>query len=224
MVAVTLGRARLAHRARCGSRPGDPALRTTLEQHVQSPAVRGVRHIVALASRPGDQPDRSTRLDVVAGMALGVRADARRVRPRVRPAGLPGPGSGCGRVDPLHPGVRVVVEHGLMPADQDPPALRRWRSGLSSLAALDQVDIKVSGLAMFDHQWTPATIEPFVAEILRSIPDRHGSCSAATSRLMPCTVPTRRPGTRSTNCWQPSRGVSETPWNSPPPERAYRRI
>jgi len=43
---------------------------------------------------------------------------------------------------------------------------RAWREGLRLLAACGNVAVKVSGLAMFDHQWTVESLRPYVLETI----------------------------------------------------------
>ncbi len=41
---------------------------------------------------------------------------------------------------------------------------RQWRHGLRDLAARNNVALKISGLSMFDHQWTLESFRPYVLE------------------------------------------------------------
>ncbi len=65
-----------------------------------------------------------------------------------------------------HPDIPVVLDHGGMPVDRAPEDIARWREGLSQLAAVPHVAIKISGLGMCDHQWTTDSIRPFVLTII----------------------------------------------------------
>jgi predicted TIM-barrel fold metal-dependent hydrolase len=64
--------------------------------------------------------------------------------------------------------VTVVLSHAGMPLRKDEETLRLWKSGLRALAANDQVIVKLSGLGMFDHEWTATSIRPFIEEALDS--------------------------------------------------------
>jgi predicted TIM-barrel fold metal-dependent hydrolase len=64
--------------------------------------------------------------------------------------------------------VTVVLSHTGVPLRKDEETLRLWKSGLRALAANDQVIVKLSGLGMFDHEWTAASIRPFIEEALDS--------------------------------------------------------
>lgn len=48
------------------------------------------------------------------------------------------------------PDVAVVVSHAGSPWDRSPEGLRAWKASLAHLAALEQVEIKISGIGMFD--------------------------------------------------------------------------
>ncbi|SDD50330.1 amidohydrolase family protein [Paraburkholderia lycopersici] len=62
-----------------------------------------------------------------------------------------------------HPGIQFVVNHAGMFVDRDSPAgYRAWREGLCALAACQNVAIKISGLAMFDHEWSVESLRPYV--------------------------------------------------------------
>jgi predicted TIM-barrel fold metal-dependent hydrolase len=52
------------------------------------------------------------------------------------------------------PGLRVALCHCGSPWDQSSAGLTSWREGLSRLAELPDVFCKISGLSMFNHNWT----------------------------------------------------------------------
>lgn len=70
-----------------------------------------------------------------------------------------------------YPKIPVVISHAGSPWDQSEEGICAWREGLSLLASLDQVYIKVSGLGMFDH----ALHEERVGLIIRTILELFGS-------------------------------------------------
>lgn len=57
---------------------------------------------------------------------------------------------------------RVALCHCGSPWDQSTQGLRAWRAGIDLLAQLPNVVCKISGLGMFDHQWTVDSIRPIV--------------------------------------------------------------
>ena len=60
------------------------------------------------------------------------------------------------------PDTRVALCHCGSPWDQTDAGLESWRRGLRLLASLPNVYCKVSGLGMFDHDWTIDSIRPIV--------------------------------------------------------------
>ena len=60
------------------------------------------------------------------------------------------------------PDTQVALCHCGSPWDQTASGLRKWREGLRLLAALPNVYCKISGLGMFDHDWTVDSIRPIV--------------------------------------------------------------
>ncbi|MFP6560016.1 amidohydrolase [Paraburkholderia sp. B3] len=66
-----------------------------------------------------------------------------------------------------HPDIALIVNHAGMFVDRNSVAgYRAWRDGLRALAACPNVTVKISGLAMFDHQWTVESLRPYVLETL----------------------------------------------------------
>jgi predicted TIM-barrel fold metal-dependent hydrolase len=56
------------------------------------------------------------------------------------------------------PGLRVALCHCGSPWDQTVPGLANWRAGLRRLAMNPDVVCKISGLSMFNHNWTVADL------------------------------------------------------------------
>lgn len=66
-----------------------------------------------------------------------------------------------------NPDVPFIINHGGMFVDRNSVAgWRQWRDGLRQLAACDNVAVKVSGFAMFDHRWTVESFRPYVLETI----------------------------------------------------------
>jgi predicted TIM-barrel fold metal-dependent hydrolase len=60
-----------------------------------------------------------------------------------------------------------IINHGGMFVDRDSPqGYREWRQGLRQLAARPNTALKLSGFAMFDHQWTLESLRPYVLEAI----------------------------------------------------------
>ena len=62
----------------------------------------------------------------------------------------------------MAPDTQVALCHCGSPWDQSATGLASWRDGLRLLASLPNVVCKVSGLGMFDHDWTVESIRPIV--------------------------------------------------------------
>lgn len=78
-----------------------------------------------------------------------------------------------------HPDTRFVLCHTGQPAQSSPEYVAGWRTGLETLAQYPNLDIKISGLGMFDREWTVDSIRPFVLDTI----DRFGPerCLFATN-------------------------------------------
>ena len=60
------------------------------------------------------------------------------------------------------PGLRVALCHCGSPWEQTSAGLASWRAGLQRLARNPDVYCKISGLSMFNHDWTVADLRPIV--------------------------------------------------------------
>jgi predicted TIM-barrel fold metal-dependent hydrolase len=66
-----------------------------------------------------------------------------------------------------HPDTQFIVNHAGMFVDRSSvEGFRAWRDGLRALAACPNVVVKISGLAMFDHQWSIESFRPYVLETI----------------------------------------------------------
>ena len=65
-----------------------------------------------------------------------------------------------------HPGVPVAIDHAGSPHDRSERGLREWREGMGALAAVPHATCKISGLGMFDPDWTATTMAPVIDAIL----------------------------------------------------------
>jgi len=64
------------------------------------------------------------------------------------------------------PGIQVMLNHAGLPHRRDPDYALSWRRGMRALAERPNVAAKISGLAMFDHDWTADSIRPFVLDTI----------------------------------------------------------
>lgn len=60
------------------------------------------------------------------------------------------------------PDTRVALCHAGSPHDRSAQGIAAWSESLKHLSSLPQVTCKLSGLGMFDWDWTPETIQPIV--------------------------------------------------------------
>lgn len=65
-----------------------------------------------------------------------------------------------------HPTIPVVINHLGMPVVNDPDGLTEWRTGISALAKLDHVSIKLSGLGFIDREWDVEMTIPLIREVI----------------------------------------------------------
>ena len=65
-----------------------------------------------------------------------------------------------------HPDVPVVINHLGMPVMSDPDGLADWRRGMSALAALPQVAVKLSGLGFVWRDWSLERVRPVLLETI----------------------------------------------------------
>jgi predicted TIM-barrel fold metal-dependent hydrolase len=65
-----------------------------------------------------------------------------------------------------YPDVQFVLCHTGLPARRDKEGLDGWRRGMRVLAVCPNIAVKISGLGMFDRQWTVGSIRPFVLETI----------------------------------------------------------
>ncbi|MEM8815423.1 MAG: amidohydrolase family protein [Pseudomonadota bacterium] len=64
------------------------------------------------------------------------------------------------------PDLRLALCHCGSPWDQTGEGLRSWRRGLEAIAELPNAVCKLSGLGMFDHAWSAASVRPLLEACL----------------------------------------------------------
>lgn len=146
----------------------DPDVERLLAAHVESPNIRGIRHIINWHPDPRRTytPRDLLEDDVFAhGYAklakYGLSFDLQIYPNQMKAAYL---------LAKANPGVPVSINHMGMPVDAD---LRQWREGLDLLAGLPHVAVKISGMGFVDRNWTLESMRPLVLEVIdRFGPDR----------------------------------------------------
>jgi len=71
------------------------------------------------------------------------------------------------RLARAHPETTLILNHTGMFVDRNSvTGWREWRDGLRALAANPNVNAKISGLGMIDHEWSVESIRPYVLETI----------------------------------------------------------
>ena len=65
-----------------------------------------------------------------------------------------------------HPNILNIINHAGTPRKRDEEYLSNWRNGLKTLAQAPNTVMKISGLGMFDQQWTTESIKPLVMDCI----------------------------------------------------------
>ncbi len=148
-----------------------PEATETLQALRQIPSVRGVRQIVGRA--PGEDSSTGTNrlLDTPAfadGLQalgdLGLSFDLQ-LTPELMPR--------MAELVAQAPRTRFALCHAGSPHDRSPAGLRDYASRLRDLSAQPNLWCKLSGLGMFDHDWTTDSLAPVVERCLDQFtPDR----------------------------------------------------
>ncbi|WP_050602433.1 amidohydrolase [Ruegeria sp. 6PALISEP08] len=128
------------------------------------PSVRGVRQIVGRA--PGEDASTGTNSllkdpNFLAGLkqlgARGLSFDLQLLPELMEQAA---------DVLAQSPETRIALCHAGSPHDRTPQGLRRWADELTALSNLPQVYCKLSGLGMFDRNWSAESVAPIVSNCL----------------------------------------------------------
>lgn len=65
-----------------------------------------------------------------------------------------------------NPNILNIINHAGTPKKRDKEYLDFWRIELKKIASLDNTAIKISGLGMFDQQWSTESIKPIVLDCI----------------------------------------------------------
>jgi predicted TIM-barrel fold metal-dependent hydrolase len=148
----------------------DPGLDHVLERHLAHPHVRGIRHIANYHDDPRKtyngadllrQPAWRQGLGQLARHGLSFDLQI-----------YPGQMATAAALAREHPDLAIVLNHAGMPTDRDAAGLARWSAGMRALAAQPNVSVKLSGFGIVDHDWTTASIRPFVLEAIEAFGTR----------------------------------------------------
>jgi predicted TIM-barrel fold metal-dependent hydrolase len=67
-----------------------------------------------------------------------------------------------------HPGTTLCIDHACMPMRRDDEYFAAWKAALRTLAAPENVVMKISGLGQGDHAWTVDSLRPWVLECIEA--------------------------------------------------------
>ncbi len=138
----------------------EPNVEAVLEAQASYKNVRGIRHIVNWhrdAGKTYSERDLTTDPQWRAGYALlakyGLSFDC-----QIYPGQMPV----IAALAAEHPDIPVMLNHAGMMIDAGDDALAEWKNGMTALAALPHVSVKLSGFGIVDHGWTPESIRPLI--------------------------------------------------------------
>ena len=141
-----------------------PDLNNQLDAFQKLSTVKGVRQIIGRA--PGEDAVTGTNdlLDNPAFLAGLKEAGARGLSFDLQL--IPELMEKTAHVLVLAPETRIAMCHAGSPHDRSKQGLSAWGKTLAKLSALPHVTCKLSGLGMFEHNWTPDSIAPIVQEVV----------------------------------------------------------
>ena len=140
----------------------DPDVEALLARQAARPRVRGIRHLVNWHPDAVRQAyPRDLTIDPAWRRGFGLLADhGLSYDFHGFPAQLPG----LVAIAAAHPSVPVIVNHLGLPIPGD--GLDQWRAGVTALAAMPQVSIKLSGAGFIHAPFDPAAFADIVAEVI----------------------------------------------------------
>jgi predicted TIM-barrel fold metal-dependent hydrolase len=142
----------------------DPGVEPLLEAHAAHRNVRGIRHIVNWHPDPrrtytprdvtrDEAWQRGFALLGKYGLSFDLQAYANQF-------------SALAELIGRHPEIQVVINHAGMPVDTDSEGRALWTDGMSALAALPNLAVKISGLGFVHRPWTVELIRPYVLDTI----------------------------------------------------------
>jgi predicted TIM-barrel fold metal-dependent hydrolase len=141
-----------------------PDLESLLAQHVAHRSVRGIRHIInwhADPRRTYSESDITTSdawmqgFGLLAGYGLSFDLQA-----------YPGQFAHLATLIAKHPDTQVIIDHAGMAIPDDTDGWRTWRRGMTALAALPNVAVKISGMGFTWRPWDVDQARPYVLETI----------------------------------------------------------
>lgn len=144
----------------------DPAAEQVLQRHCEHPNVRGIRFMLNhLPDDPlycmTDRPDWLTDPGWQRGFALLEKYHLS-FDLQIYPHQMPDAAALAAR----HPGIQLLLDHTGLPIRRDAGYLEDWRQNMRTLAAQPNIAAKISGLSMFEPDWTADSIRPLVLDTI----------------------------------------------------------
>lgn len=130
------------------------AMEADLDAQAESPRFRGIRVLTGLDPEGGAATDLCAALDE-RGLVFDLVAH-------------PHNAAAFATLLEDWPDLRVVLEHAGWPTAVDAAGLAAWREGIDRLAALPNVDCKVSGLGMATHSLDADALRPWIEGCLEA--------------------------------------------------------
>ena len=73
----------------------------------------------------------------------------------------------CAAVFSQFPNLQVILCHAGSPYNRTEDGIISWANDLNHLSSLSNVSCKLSGLGMFEHNWTQSTVSPIIKTIMK---------------------------------------------------------
>ena len=144
----------------------DPDIAAQLRAQREFPNLRGVRHQLHWDSAPLRQnvsrPDLCNTLEFRRGFALLEQHDL-----HFELQVFAAQASYAVELIKAFPGVRFILLHAGMLTERTPAAIEQWRGALATIAEFPNVHVKISGLNMFNPDWTVKSMRQQVRDAIQ---------------------------------------------------------
>lgn len=142
----------------------NPDVEPLLAFHAGHKNVRGIRHIVNWHTNPAKTygpADMTLDPQWAKGYALLGKYNL-----SFDMQAYPGQFAHLASIAARHPEIPVVINHAGMPVDTDDAGKALWVDGMTKLAALPHVSVKLSGFGFIHRNWTVEQIRPYLLKVI----------------------------------------------------------
>jgi predicted TIM-barrel fold metal-dependent hydrolase len=150
----------------CQADLADPDVESHIKAQKQFPAVRGLRHQLHWDSAPLKQnvsrPDLCNTPEFRRGFALLEKYDL-----HFELQVFAAQASYAVELIRAFPNVRFILVHSGMLTDRSIAAIEQWRAALTQIAAFPNVHTKISGLNMFNPNWTQKDMRQVIRDSIQ---------------------------------------------------------